>query len=66
MTKMYGANVSPYKTTAIFLKVSVSSNGVITLAVLSPYIILIAVINSSVLSVYSIKGFLKSVNIRIA
>ena len=45
MTKGYGANVSPCKTPARMLKVSPS--GVMTLAVISSYIMLIAVTNSS-------------------
>ena len=43
MTKRYGANVSPCKTPARILKVSASPSGVITLAVVFSYIMLIAV-----------------------
>ena len=45
--KRYGANVSPCKSPAKMLKVTVSPSGVMTLAVVSSYIMLIAVTNSS-------------------
>ena len=47
MIKRDGANVSPCNTPSRILKFSVSLSGVMTLSVVSSYIMLIAVTNSS-------------------
>ena len=78
MTKRYVANVSPCKTPARILKVSVSPSGVLTLAVVSSYSsyysnsrhqILRYSVRFCVVSIFSLymvsMYFLKSMNIRI-
>ena len=76
MTKRYGANISPCKTLARILKVSVSPSGVMTLAVVPSYIMLIAntptppvshnISVSHAFSLYVSNALLNSMNISIA